>query len=426
MLHRLAVIQSFDPRGPKVGGLETFIRDMIAYLPEDFSLLMIGVDGEGDLALGRVSSHALRGRRFEFLPVLHYPHAKAREAATSIKDSINFQFLLGLLWHLPAIRRKLREVPTSIDLERVEFAPFVGALGLPFVQMLHTEGVPKLKMDSLLKKYPLVHTFNERVAMLACEKFLCVNPLIAERIRATYPRHAHKIDTLSTWVDPRTFAPQPFPLDAGFRIAFAGRLDLFKAPSLMFKTLDRLRRKLGPGVEFHYVGTSDPNRFAEFKLIEDITILHGFKDAQGVAGVLAGVHAGILTSEFEGMPFSVLETLAVGRPLCAIHLPQLESVIKDGVSGRIIPRSGDEDDMAERLADAFIAIREMMRSGKISPELVSQQVSAFTPERQLAKAYENHRQIQRQRFAEGPGGSAHSFLRGYSTRRHGLEGRRDR
>ena len=285
MKHRLCVIHSFDPRGAKVGGLETFIRDMIAFLPDDFTFLMIGVDSIGDLELGKISQQTFRGKAFEFLPVLHYPDEQAREAARSIRQSINFQFMQGLIRHIGTVRSVLKQQPTSVDLQRVEFASLVRALGIPFVQMLHGEGAPKLQMDSLLKSYRYLHNVNEWMAIKACNRFLCVNPIITERIRKTYPGEAHKIHTLSTWVDKRTFHPRPLPVDDGFRLAFAGRLDLFKVPPLMFKTVARLADKLGPGVEFHYMGTSDPNRFAEFKLIEDKAVLHGFKTAEGVADV---------------------------------------------------------------------------------------------------------------------------------------------
>lgn len=402
MHHRLCVIHSFDPRGSKVGGLETFIRDMLAFAPDDFSFLMIGVDAIGDQTLGQVSKQTFRGKSYDFLPVLHFPDDKAREAAKKLGDSINFQFMKGLIKHLTMVRRTLKQTPTSVDLQRVEFAPLVRALNVPFVQMLHGEGAPKLKMDSLLKSYRYVHNVNEKLAVATCDKFLCVNPIITERIRATYPGSAHKIDTLSTWVDTKTFAPTPFPIDGTFRIAFAGRLDLFKVPSLMFKTVQRLREKIGAGVEFHYMGTSDPNRFAEFQAIQDISVLHGFKSAAGVAEVLSHVHAGILTSEFEGMPFSVLESLGSGRPVCAIHLPQLASVIRDGLSGALVARSDSEDDMADRLSDAFANVRAQMLSGAITPQGVASSISDFTPERQLAKCYENHRQIQRARYGAGP------------------------
>lgn len=397
MPYRLAVIHSFDPLGVKVGGLETFVRDMIGHLPDDFSFLMIGVDSTGTRPLGQVSRETFRGKQIEFLPVLHYSEDKAREAAKSLKDSINFQFMQGLIRHLPAVRRALKQGQTSVDLQRVEFATLVKGLGVPFVQMLHGEGAPKMQMDSLLKSYRYVHNVNEWLAVKACDKFLCVNPIITERIRATYPAAAHKIGTQSTWVDTARFRPTPFPCD-GFKIAFAGRLDLFKVPSLMFQTIARVRDKIGAGVEFHYMGTSDPRRFPEFAAIEDISVLHGFQSAAGVASILSNVHAGILTSEFEGMPFSVLETLGSGRPVCAIYLPQLASVIKDGVSGQLVVRSSDASDMADRLSDAFVGVNRGIQSGRITPEGVAGEVCDFTPERQLAQVYETHRTLQRSRF----------------------------
>ena len=401
--YRLCVIHSFDPLGLKVGGLETFVRDMLGHLPPDFSFLMIGVDASGKRPLGQISAETFRGKAFDFLPVLHYPEDKAREAAKSLKDSINFQFMQALVRHLTAVRRALKQQPTSVDLQRVEFATLVKGLGVPFVQMLHGEGAPKLQMDSLLKSYRYVHNINEWLAVKSCDKFMCVNPIITERIRATYPASAHKIDTQSTWVDTSMFKPAPFA-ERGFRVAFAGRLDLFKVPSLMFKTMARLREKLGPSlqgrVEFHYMGTSDPRRFAEFAAIEDMSVLHGFKSAAGVADVLSNVHAGILTSEFEGMPFSVLETIGSGRPVCAIHLPQLASVIKDGVSGALVARSDSADDMVERLANAFVAVHNKIRTGVITPEGVAAEVGEFTPATQLAKVYDNHRALQRRRFGK--------------------------
>ncbi len=398
MSYRLCVIHSFDPLGAKVGGLETFVRDMLAHLPDDFRFLMIGVDSSGTRPLGKVSRETFRGKTFDFLPVLHYPEDKAREAAKSLRDSINFQFLQGLIRHLPAVRRVLKEVPTSVDLQRVEFATLVKGLNVPFIQMLHGEGAPKLQMDSLLKSYRYVHNVNEWLAVKSCNKFMCVNPIITERIRGIYPSSAHKIETQSTWVDTKLFKATPFPAGNGMKIAFAGRLDLFKVPSLMFKTIARLRDRIGPGVEFHYMGTSDPHRFPEFKAIEDIAVLHGFKSATGVAQVLSNVHAGILTSEFEGMPFSVLETLGAGRPVCSIHLPQLESVIRSGVSGELVARSLDADDMAGRLAEAFFRTRNKILSGEITPEGVAREVGDFTPEFQLGRVYENHRALQRRRF----------------------------
>jgi glycosyltransferase involved in cell wall biosynthesis len=134
--------------------------------------------------------------------------------------------------------------------------------------------------------------------------------------------------------------------------------------------------------------------------------LHGFKSSAGVADVLANAHAGILTSEFEGMPFSVLESLGAGRPVCAIELPQLASVIRSDVSGELVARSDSQDDMASRLADAFVRTAQRIRSREITPNGVAGAVAEFAPEHQLANVYERHRRLQRKRF--GIAGAVHS------------------
>ncbi|MBY0380671.1 MAG: glycosyltransferase family 4 protein [Xanthobacteraceae bacterium] len=398
--YQICLIHPFDPRGQKVGGLETYIRDFITFHPADTDLLFIGVDSIGDLELGRIHRLTFRGRDFDFLPILHYSDEQAREAAKTIRSSLTGQFFAALLRHFTMIARQIRSRRCTIDLRRVEFSWLPVILRLPFVQMLHGEGAPKLKMDSLLRKYSFVHNAGERFAIATSEKFLCVNPFITERLQKTYPGRKDKIDTLWTWVNTDIFQPKPFPADtSAFRLIFAGRLDEFKQPALMFQTINRLKQKLAGKIkiEFHYVGTSDPSRFPEFGEIADVTIRHGFKDAVGLANLIASVHAGILTSEFEGMPRCVLETLAVGRPVVAMHLPQLEAVIRDGKSGYLVERDSTPDKWADELANRFIMIQERINAGEISPQTVATSIETFTPGTQLARVFRYHQQIQNAR-----------------------------
>jgi glycosyltransferase involved in cell wall biosynthesis len=396
--YQICLIHPFDPRGEKVGGLETYIRDFITFHPDDTDLLFIGVDSAGDLKLGEIHRLTFRGRTFEFLPILRYSDLQAREAARSIRTSLTGQFFVALLRHFGPIARLIRSRQCSIDLRRVEFSWLPVLLRLPFVQMLHGEGAPKLQMDSLLRKYSFVHNAGERFAVATSTKFLCVNPFITERLQRTYPRRKHKIDTLWTWVNTEIFRPQPLPAGAApFRVVFAGRLDEFKDPPLMFRTIDGLRKRLQGGVEFHYIGTSDPHRFTEFTAIEDITIRHGFKDAAGMAATLAGAHVGILTSEFEGMPRFVLETLAVGRPVVAMHLPQLEPVIYHGISGFLVPRSGSPENMSDALVQRLIDVRDSIDAGEMDSARIAGVITDFTPGTQLARVFRFHQEIQNAR-----------------------------
>lgn len=393
--YQICLIHPFDPRGEKVGGLETYIRDFITFHPTDTDLLFIGVDSVGDLNLGEIHKLTFRGRTFDFLPILKYSDDQAREAARTIRTSLTGQFFIALLRNFSLIAKHIRSRRCSIDLRRVEFSWLPAVLRLPFIQMLHGEGAPKLQMDSLLRKYSFVHNAGERFAVATSAKFLCVNPYITERLQKTYPRQKEKIDTLWTWVNTEIFKPTSFPRDTGpFRIAFAGRLDEFKDPPLMFRTISRLQQLMQDKVEFHYIGTSDPHRFAEFAAIETVTVRHGFKDAAGMAATLSSAHAGILTSEFEGMPRFVLETLAVGRPVVAMHLPQLEAVIRDGESGYLVPRSDSREDMVERLAHRFINVRDALAANEMNPSHIASNIRTFTPGTQLARVFRYHQEIQ--------------------------------
>ncbi|MBR1119976.1 glycosyltransferase [Bradyrhizobium lablabi] len=400
--YQICLIHPFDPRGEKVGGLETYIRDFITFHPADTDLLFIGVDSRGDLELGQIHNLTFRGRTFEFLPVLHYTDQQAREAARTIQSSLTGQFFMALLRHFVPIARLIRARRCSVDLRRVEFSWLPAILRLPFVQMLHGEGAPKLQMDSLLRKYSFVHNTGERFAVAMSEKFLCVNPFITERLQKTYPARKDKIDTLWTWVNTDIFKPQPMHAGTSpFRVVFAGRLDEFKDPPLMFRTIDRLRQRLNGDVVFDYIGTSNPERFAEFDAIRDITARHGFKDAAGMAATLASAHAGILTSEFEGMPRFVLETLAVGRPVVAMHLPQLEPVIVDGESGYLVPRAGSSNDMADTLADRLIDVRNAIGADELNAVRIAGAIKSFTPMTQLARVFRYHQEIQDARGMTG-------------------------
>jgi glycosyltransferase involved in cell wall biosynthesis len=393
--YQICLVHPFDPRGQKVGGLETYIRDFITFHPADTDILFIGVDSIGDLVLGEIHRIAFRGRQFDFMPILRYSDEEAREAANTIRKSLTGQFFTALLRNLGAVATEIRKRRCSIDLRRVEFSWLPVLLRLPFVQMLHGEGVPKLRMDSLLKKYAFVHNAGERFAVAQSEKFLCVNPHITERLQSTYPDRRTKIDTLWTWVNTDIFTVQDFPeTPTPFRIVFGGRLDEFKVPPLMFRTIEQLKTRLPGQIEFHYIGTSNPRRFPEFAAIEDVTVCHGFKDAAGMAATIGNAHAGILTSEFEGMPRFVLETLAVGRPVVAMHLPQLEAVIRDGQSGYLIPRGQSMEEDIDNLVRKFMNTHDLMMSGRMDPTDIASHIDDFTPRTQLARVFRLHHDIQ--------------------------------
>jgi glycosyltransferase involved in cell wall biosynthesis len=397
MNHLLCLVHPIDPRGNKVGGIETHVRMMIAHAPAEWTVLLVGVDGRGDCRLGKVRRLQIEGRPVEFLPVLHYPDDQVHHAARSLFASITFQFAIGLLRHLFVLRRAVASASTAtVELQRFEFALLARLLGCPIIQVIHGEGTKKDKMDSLIKKLWFIHRMNEQVAIRLADMIICVNPNIVARLEREFPRAARRAIFMPVAVDTKVFCPSAFEIDDGiFRVVFAGRLDEFKDPPLMFRTLHRVHQRLEGAVEFHYIGTSDPHRYSEYRLVEGLTICHGYQKPRGVAAIMRRCHAGILTSWFEGMPCYLLELLSVGRPIVAVSLPQYALVVEDGQGGYLVERQADPARLIDVLSERFFATWSAIRSGAMTPAAIHSRIIPFSVDAQLRGHFARHQQLVR-------------------------------
>jgi glycosyltransferase involved in cell wall biosynthesis len=393
--YKLVLFHPMDPRGRKLGGIETHVRLLLAAHPKDFSLVLVGVDEIGDRLVGELGQIDFEGRSIGFLPVLRAQESSINIAATTLGGSLTLRFAVSTLRYLGSIRRALRGGRCSAEIERYEFAFLPKLLRLRSVQWVHNEGGKDDKMDSLLKRYWFVHTASERVALALADRIIAVNPNIAGHITRVSSRAAEKTQIMSVSVDTHRFKADPFDLHDGvFRICFAGRLDEFKDPPLMFDVLARLHAKLGGKLEFHYVGPTDAARYPEFAKAQAFTIHHGPQNSDAVHAIMSRSHAGILTSYFEGLPCYLLEMLASGRPVGAIDLPQYEPLILPGVSGTLVPRNERRDACAEALAENFVTLWRDIVDGRIDPLRLHTLVEPYSVETQFGRLFASHRALQ--------------------------------
>jgi glycosyltransferase involved in cell wall biosynthesis len=392
--HCLVLMHPLDPRGQKIGGIESHVRLMLEHAPVDWKVLFVGVDGQGDCRLGEIHQMTFNGRTFDFLPVLFYPEGRIHEAAKGISQSITMRFMLGVLRYFRSIKRAIGRVPASFELQRFEFSLVPFLMRFPTVQVVHGEGSREDKMDSLIKKYWFVHRLNEEIALRLARRIIGVNPNILARLEKTNPNLLSRAVFMPVPVDTKVFQTRDFDVsDNVLRIIFAGRLDEFKDPPTMFRVLARVRELLGGACEFHYVGLSDPYRYAEFSLVEKFTVRHGFQRPSTVANLMGHCHMGILTSFFEGMPCYLLELLSVGRPVAAVRLPQYDLVIEEGVSGTMIERAVDSGSVIERMAAQIVAMWRQIQDGKISPRVIHAKAAPFAVDRQLRDHFARHQRL---------------------------------
>jgi glycosyltransferase involved in cell wall biosynthesis len=399
-----------DPRGTKRGGMETHLRLILAAHPADFSILLVGIDECGDCQIGEVSDVTFAGQKIAFLPVLRVLGDQVNQASKTLLGSLTLRYGIASLRYRSKIAGLLKGTTASADLQRYEFALLVKMLRLPSVVMIHNEGAKDDEMDSVLKRYWFVHSLNERIAVTFAKRVYGVNPNIVERVKRLYPSAAKKTEVMSVSIDTNRFAAQPFDCADGiFRICFAGRLDTFKDPHLMFGMLRDLHERLGGKLEFHYAGPGDPYRYPEFAAIESYTVRHGSCTAEQVATIMAHCHAGVLTSYWEGMPCYLLETLSIGRPVGAIRLPQYDPLIVEGVSGTLIERTDPVDACRAALVDAFATIWDKVQNGSFDPACIHALIEPYSVDNQMMRLFACHRELQdaQRHEAPGPGMLAH-------------------
>jgi glycosyltransferase involved in cell wall biosynthesis len=172
----------------------------------------------------------------------------------------------------------------------------------------------------------------------------------------------------------------PLPEPAGpMTIAFAGRLVASKGIRTLLAAHERLAQR-GRDVQLLIAGLPDPANPTSIRPqeIEAWTRRPNVKHlgfVEDIAALWAGAHIAVLPSHREGLPLSLLEAAACGRPLVATDVPGCRDIARADVNAFLVPL---ED--ADALADAIerLALDPQLRRqfGKAGRELVEREFSS--------------------------------------------------
>jgi len=125
-----------------------------------------------------------------------------------------------------------------------------------------------------------------------------------------------------------------------------GRLDQQKNPFLFIKIISELKKR-DPDIKAIWVGDGplyNDCRQLDFDLQTDITFT-GWLERNDVMKVLSSSSVFLQTSRWEGLPFSILESMALGVPTIATNIESHKDVINHGVNGLI---AKDESEFVEQ------------------------------------------------------------------------------
>jgi len=171
-------------------------------------------------------------------------------------------------------------------------------------------------------------------------------------------------------------------------------LDWFKvaplpAEGIVFLTIGRLLGEKGfreyakaahlvkaryPETIFRLVGPEDPSPdgipLCEISDWQAKGWLEYLGETNDVKPFLTECHVFVLASYHEGMPRTVLEAMAMGRPILTTNVPGCRETVTPGENGYLVPK-GDEIALAERMC-WFIEHREELKRMGLSSRAMAE------------------------------------------------------
>jgi glycosyltransferase involved in cell wall biosynthesis len=152
-------------------------------------------------------------------------------------------------------------------------------------------------------------------------------------------------------------------------IGFSGRLDYQKAPEVLLKAF----LSISADSRLHLVMLGDgPKREELEEMIKDhpaAANIHLLGYHPFASAVLSALDVFVLPSRYEGLPYVLLEAMAMGLPIVATSVGGNGELVRDGVNGFLVsPDSVDELSNALSMLSSDANIREFF--GRSSFEMV--------------------------------------------------------
>jgi glycosyltransferase involved in cell wall biosynthesis len=182
-------------------------------------------------------------------------------------------------------------------------------------------------------------------------------------------------------------------------VAFVGRLLEDKGLRVLVAAHDLLSQR-GRPVRLLIAGEPDPanpasisqSEIERWKQTEGVEFLGHIDD---IRMVWAQAHIAVLPSRREGLPKSLLEAAACGRPIVATDVPGCREIARNGINALLVP---PDDPMAlaeaiDRLAHDPQLRQSFGRAGRLLVE------SEFTSDQIATKIVEVYDELLRRRFA---------------------------
>lgn len=395
---RIRTIYQADPVGTVPGGIDTFIRGLIKFAPDDLEFSLVGMTTDpGRRPPGRWTRCALGRREFDFFPAF-VEHDAGRRSRVPLT--------LRLAWHAWRQRAQTLAGFDVLELHRIE--PLLLLLDdvRPKNAFFHTDMtiLYNCAADIRWRAVPRAYFWLEERLVPRLASAYCVRESGAAKLRERFPALAAHTHFVPTWVDTELFWPEAegemrqrardelraqLGLDPqAVVMASVGRIDRSKNPALLLDAF-ALAAARQPRLTLVYVGDGVlrpqiESRAADLGVASRVRFT-GLMPQTRIAQALRGADLFALSSSYEGMPMALLEALGSGLPVVSTDVGEVRRVVGPG-NGEIV---ADHEPVSFAAAmDRVLARLDVLRG---MPCVAA--IAAYTPDKILRAVYENYRRL---------------------------------
>ncbi len=395
---QVGIFYPSDPAGHVPSGIDSFIRGLFKWAPEDIEYTLIGATSDAVARpLGAACDLALGGRRGRFVPIVAMDAAARRGGVP-----LTVRYMSALQsWR----RSGGLAAFDVLDFHRIEPIALFRGDGRPKNLVLHTDMsiLRDPNCEIMWKHAPAVYEFIEGRLFRAVDRIFSVRQSAVERYRQRYPALSERFVFTHTWVDTEVFHPaeegiarldarrtmrEQLGVAAEARlVTFVGRLDKSKDPLLLLAAFAALRER-EPRAHLVIVGDGNlrgevVSQAASLGIAAQVSLL-GARNGAFIASLHRAADVFALSSAYEGMPIALLEALACGLPVASTRVGEVARVVRDGETG-CLSASRSAMDLAAALSTALQIGSDLQRRASVTA------IGPHRPEAVLSALHDNHR-----------------------------------
>lgn len=302
-----------------------------------------------------------------------------------------------VLRSIMVLRRLVRRIEPDV-VHNVALKPAIlGSLAcvtLPIKGIVNSiNGLGSAFLASSMKGKILQRALGTTLPLLFNAKnVVCIvqNPDDMAALQGLGVRDKHLVLIPGSGVDTEALRPVAEPEGGPIRVGFVGRMLEDKGVRPLVEAFRILRRNEA-AIELVLAGTPDPENHTSITEGE----LHRWSTEPGISwighcrdiqGFWAQNHIAVLPSRREGLPKSLLEAAACGRPMVATDAPGCREVAIDGRTGLLVPID-DPPALAQAIRILAADRNLRLRFGQAARELAEQQFSSVRIGRQTSGLY---------------------------------------